>query len=114
MAAGWKFKPSPQVSQKTRAAAARGIALAAEHIIGEAITRAPREEGDLRRSGDYDLDPIKLEASVYFDTPYAVKQHEDLSLRHIGEGEAKYLENALNAEAGTARQIIAKSMRGEL
>ncbi|WP_104088021.1 hypothetical protein [Arthrobacter sp. GMC3] len=114
MAAGWKWAPNPAVSHKTRDAAARGIGLAAEHIIGEAIIRAPREEGDLRRSGDYDLDPAKLEASVYFDTPYAVKQHEDLSLRHIGEGEAKYLENALNAETATARDIIAKSMRGEL
>lgn len=80
-------------------------------IGGDAQSRAPIETGALRDSGQIIKNKEKITLSMGgaltttdrgFD--YAVKQHEDLTLSHSGPdhgkvdgGEAKFLENALNA-----------------
>ena len=113
MGRSWNFQPNSTLLARINRGAAKGVQTAAEHVLGEAQARAPREEGTLRRSGVASSDPETLRGAVSFDTPYAVRQHEELGYAHT-EGEAKYLENALNAEADTVRTIIADSIRGEL
>jgi hypothetical protein len=110
----WKANINPRAKDILSGAAARGLALAAEHILGEANKNVPHEEGTLERSGTTSVDPGKLTAAVSYDTPYAVRQHEDMNLRHNDGRTAKWLENAMNAEADTGAQIIADTIRGEL
>lgn len=97
-----------------RTGAARGLALAAEHVLGEARKIVPHEEGTLERSGTASVDPDKLTAAVSFDTPYAVRQHEDLSLKHNAGRRAKYLEGPLTESTAITRAIVAAEIRREL
>lgn len=90
--------------------AEKGVKLAAEHLLTEANKTVPHDEGTLERSGTTSVDG--LEAAVSYDTPYAVKQHEDLALHHDGKGQSKWLENTLTAEAERVGDIIATAIRG--
>lgn len=114
MGKSWTVKVDRSIGKGMHQAAARGVALAAEHVLGEAKKRVPIEEATLERSGAVSTDPENLRAAVTFDTPYAVRQHEDMGMKHDEGREAKYLENAMNAETGTVREIIARTIRGEL
>jgi hypothetical protein len=93
-----------------RAAAARGLFLGAEHVLGESNTRVPLDEAALMRSGTASVDEPSLTAMVSYDTPYAARQHEELTWRHAPGREAKFLENSLNA----ARQEVAALIAAEL
>jgi len=97
-----------------RKGAARGLSLATEHGLGVAKSRAPHEDGDLERSGVAQVDEANLRGFMSFDTPYAVVQHEDLTLQHDAGRQAKYLESALHGEAQTFRQLIGRSVSTEL
>ena len=114
MANGWSFKPNSTILARINKGAARGVQMAAEHVLGEANEKAPIEEGTLIRSGVASSDPKKLIGAVSYNTPYAVRQHEDMALNHDAGREAKWLENTLNAEADACRTIIADAVRGEL
>lgn len=97
-----------------RAGAVRGVRLGAEHLLQVSRTRVPIEEGTLERSGVASVDESSVTAAVSYDTPYAVRQHEDLSLRHDQGREAKWLERSLNREADTVNEIIAAQVRRSL
>jgi hypothetical protein len=92
-------------------AAAQGLLLSTEHVLTESNRRVPHEEGTLERSGAADVDPATLTGSVSYDTPYAVRQHEDLSLRHDDGRRAKYLETASTDEAQTVAALMAQAAR---
>lgn len=94
--------------------AAEGLYLAAEHVLGVSNDHVPTEEGTLERSGRATVDKGSLTAAVSYSTPYAVVQHEDLTLRHDPGRTAKFLENALNGERETARKIVATRIRRKL
>ena len=86
-------------------------ALAVEEIADEVLTRStarvPHEYGDLQNSGQVTTDPENLKAAVSYDTPYAVVQHEDMTLNHDAGREAKYLETSVHEVAqGPAEQIL--------
>ena len=111
----WKYKPNKNVITGVKKASTRGVSLAAEHILGVARSRAPIEEHILEESGFTSTEGTHIPRSaVSFDTPYAVKQHEDMTLRHDAGRSAKYLESAFNSEQDAVKQIIAKELRGEL
>ncbi|WP_404285430.1 hypothetical protein [Glutamicibacter arilaitensis] len=105
---------NPRIKDIIGGAAARGLGLAAEHVLGESNKDVPHEEATLERSGATSLDERNLQAVVSYDTPYAVVQHEDMTLNHDNGRTAKYLENAMNAETDAVREIIAKAIKKEL
>lgn len=79
---------------KETVALARPVALvaAANKVLKQAVENAPKLTGDLRDSaGVTEQDGV---AYVFFNTPYAVRQHEDMTYRHTVGG-PKYLERAL-------------------
>ncbi|MEV8055154.1 hypothetical protein AB0P37_01155 [Streptomyces antimycoticus] len=98
----------------TRAGAARGLRLAAEHVLERSRARVPIEEGTLERSGVASVDEEALTAGVSYDTPYARRVHEDLNARHDAGRTAKYLEGPLTEERGTVAEIIAAQVRRSL
>ena len=99
------------VSQRVRQAAVEGLRDAAEHLLEYANRTVPIEEGTLMRSGQVDVDPETLEAAVSYSTPYAVRQHEDLTLRHDPGRRAKWLERSLQEREAAIREYIASRMR---
>ncbi|MBA9003734.1 minor capsid protein [Thermomonospora cellulosilytica] len=102
----------PQVQAAEREAAERGVALAAEHLLGASRQRVPLEEGTLERSGVASTDG--LEGAVSYDTVYAVRQHEELTWRHDPGRTAKYLEGPLEEESAVMLEIVAAQIRRAL
>ena len=98
---------SARIKAQVREGLAEGLNTSAERVRAVAVPLTPEEIGDLRSSltvvpateGD-------LRSAVVSDLPYAVRQHEDLSLYH-DNGQAKYLESA----ALESRDDIADIMR---
>lgn len=103
----------PAVKRGQRAGAAQGLIRAAEYVLQRSRAVTPIEEGILRASGRASVDSAALEAAISYDTPYAVRQHEDMSLRHK-DGQAKYLEGPLNAAQATIQDLVAASIRRSL
>lgn len=108
----WANNGIPQVQAAVQAALMRGLVTAGEHILNVSNSQVPLEEGDLARSGVVSSSsPADLTVAVSYDTPYAVRQHEDLSLRHDPGRNAKFLSNACSSEAKTAGHLIARAVK---
>lgn len=90
----------------------RGVRRGAEHIRTRALPRTPIDRGPLRSSATVQesTSVITPAASVVYDTPYAVRQHEDASLNH-DQGEDHYLSKTVEAERATVIQIIGQAVR---
>lgn len=73
-------------------ATAEGLTLAAEYLLQASRAVVPLEEATLERSGVASVNAEDLEAAVSYDTPYAARQHEELTWRHAPGRIAKYLE----------------------
>jgi len=97
-----------------RRGAARGVGLAAEHVLAESRQVVPIDEATLSRSGVTGIDETSATASVSYDTPYAVRQHEDLTLCHDRGRTGKYLERPLLGTRRAQEQVIAAAVRREL
>ncbi|MFI8817458.1 MULTISPECIES: hypothetical protein [unclassified Streptomyces] len=102
------------VLRGTRRGAVRGLRLGSEHVLQVSRSRVPIEEGTLERSGTATLDEDELRAAVAYDTPYAVRQHEEMDYRHDAGRTAKFLELPMAEEADTVGEIIAAEMRRAL
>jgi hypothetical protein len=102
------------VTRAAQQAAGRGARLGAEHLLGVSRDRVPIEEGTLERSGTVTVDEANGTAAVSFDTLYAVRQHEDMTLRHDAGRTAKFLEGPFNEEADVIQAIIAAQVRRAL
>lgn len=132
-----KFKWYDNVVDEQREKAGRATWRAAEAILTEANKKVPHKEGTLERSGivtqgglsgrpysifkeaeeggepkrnfkfDFKKKPIFY---ISYNTPYAIKQHEDTTLYH-SEGEAKWLEKTAKAMSGKIEKWTAKEMK---
>lgn len=99
------------VIAEEKAALVRGLTNAAEHLLGEARAIVPLEEATLERSGVATVDRATMTAAVSFDTPYAVRQHEELTWKHLPGRQAKYLETPAMTEGPTMQALIAAELR---
>jgi hypothetical protein len=107
-----------KVETITTTAGRRGLKLAMEHLLSVSTERVPIEEGTLMRSGKSGVDDTELIGMVTYsarndadDYDYAVRQHEDLTLRHAAGRTAKFLEEPLLEEADTMAKIVAETIR---
>ena|SRR5688572_28610083 len=100
-----------EIKKAMREAAIRGLRKAGEHLLAESRDLVPLEEGTLERSGTVVIDEDTLTATVVYDTPYAVVQHEDMTYRHAPGRQAKYLEEPFNRERDTMQALIAAELR---
>lgn len=90
----------------------QGLRDATEYLLTEANKHVPHDEGTLERTGQASTDGTR--GAVSYDTPYAVRQHEDMELNHDGKGQAKWLENTMGREKATVGQIIAGAVKSEV
>ncbi|CAN7267073.1 HK97 gp10 family phage protein [Microbacterium foliorum] len=65
---------------------------AARRILKRSNQLAPKDDGDLRRSGRVIVDDLSV--TVRYTAPHAVFQHERIDWQHDGQGGAKFLEIA--------------------
>lgn len=56
--------------------------------------------------------PFGTLVRISVDTPYAVKAHEDLRLKHPRGGGPKFLEHALTASAPALQNVVAAKVDG--
>ena len=100
------------IEQAILAVAGKAVGLAAEHVLSEATKLVPIEEGTLSRSGTTSTarDGLTVIAAVSYDTPYARRQHEDMSYRHDQGRQAKFLEQPLMAEAAVVAKVVAATV----
>lgn len=131
-------RPSDRAAELRKAIAAetaRAVAACGEDLLGRAQRLAPIQEGTLRGAGtlkfrvggaEYQTrqaaeaallsaissgQTANITAVVGFELPYAARQHEETGWRHPKGGQAKYLEQPLNANAGRYAGIIAKAQQ---
>lgn len=104
----------PAAVKAARGGAVRGLRAAVDFILGEAIKIVPLDEGTLQDSGKATVDEAELVGIVSFDTKYAVKQHEDLTLHHANGRQAKYLEQPWRENDAKIQEIIGTHVRQAL
>lgn len=107
-----------KVDQIDTAAARIGLQLAMEHLLQVSTERVPIEEGTLMRSGTAAVDDHDLIGIVTYSArndrdnyDYAVRQHEDLTLRHAPGRTAKFLEEPFLEERDTMAKTVAEKIR---
>ena len=86
----------------------------AQLVLTDSDARVPFRDGYLQNSGRVSVDAANHRAAISYDMPYAVRQHEDQTLRHRNGREAKYLERAIDAKAADLRALFARRLGGGL
>lgn len=78
-----------------------------EDLLSKSRELAPVDTGKLRDTSSSEVKPGigGPDLTVAFVQPYAIVQHEDLSLFH-SKGQAKYLEEPLNENKGRYMEMI--------
>lgn len=92
----------------------RGLLVAGEHVLGVSNSMVPHEEGHLQNSAAVSQDEDSGVTAVSYNTPYAVRQHEDTSLSHDAGRQAKFLEDALSQTRDKVLAIVKESIRQEM
>lgn len=98
------FRPVLTIAEQ---AAQEGLKGVVEHVLAESNARTPKDDGDLIASGRTGVDDLR--ANVAYRSFYAMWMHERVDWRHEDGGEAKFLENAVEAEQGKLLQIMARA-----
>lgn len=98
-------------TKRGKRAAARGLEMAAEYVLGESNKIVPLDDGVLERSGKTAVDEATLNVVITYDTPYAVRQHEELTWKHAPGRQAKYLETAINTNRQEALRLMQSQLR---
>jgi hypothetical protein len=84
-----------------------------DDLLSGSRDEVPYDQGDLSNSGKVTVlgDSTEVEGAVSFDTPYAVRQHEDPELRHQDGRKAKFLGDPLREKSSQYMQYIADKVR---
>ena len=91
----------------------QGLRQGGEVVLERSNRLVPLEEGTLERSGRV-TDNGRDTVAISYDTLYAVRQHEDMSLRHPNGRSAKYLERALAESRDDVLKLLGASIRKKL
>ncbi len=108
------FSKQAAFLRRLDAAGLDAVETAADLLLEVANRTVPLDKSPLQNSGDVDTakTPTGWKASVYYDTPYAVKQHEDTTLRHKPGRRARWLELAAQEERERLQQEIKNRLEG--
>ena len=98
------YKNLELTQEEVIAAALKGQKVLAQNILGESQKLVPVDTGTLKRSGHISTEGTTT--TISYNTPYALKQHEDPTLNHPKGGEAKYLERPFNEKVQDIEDFI--------
>lgn len=74
----------------------KGTWSALDHLAAVSKEQVPLDQGPLKNSCYVDVADDGSSGTVSYDTPYAVRQHEETSYQHQRGRKAKYLEDPAN------------------
>ncbi|MFE3197165.1 hypothetical protein [Embleya sp. NPDC059237] len=94
-----------------RDAMAQGLYEGMEYALSESRKLVPLDEATLERSGVASVDRNTMTGAVSYSTPYAVRQHEELTWQHLPGRAAKYLETPFNAAGDQVMALVAARAR---
>jgi hypothetical protein len=100
-----------QVNDQVKAAAVIAVRKSAEILLQKSKDHVPHDVGTLENSGSVDTQTDPPTASVFYDTPYAIRLHEHPEYHFQGKGRGKWLVDAKNANAKVIQAAMAKFMR---
>ena len=92
-------------------AANQALTRGAGLILQKSNEIVPFDEGILEASGMVDVDAMAGKATVSYDTPYAVAQHENTEYNHDFGRKAKYLQSTMDEHGDEALDLMARVMR---
>lgn len=113
----WKIDRANLADRQVRRAAAEGLFDAVDHLGEEANRTVPIEEEILGGSMVPSVNHPsgggsgRLRGAVSYDTPYARRQHEDLTLRHDEGRRAKWLEQTFRERGQASLEYVAAQIR---
>lgn len=100
---------------EVREAAARGLREAALHVLTVSNKNAPRDTGDMIKSGKVSkVASRKLISTVSYSKYYAPFVHEDMTAKHPKGGQAKFLEQAFVTERLRVAEIVAAAIKRDV
>ena len=100
-----------EVIKKIHEAQVKALRDSVEHLLTEANKTNPYREGTLERSGSTDVDESSLQGSVYYDTPYAIRMHEEPGLKYTDpKARWKWLEMTVKEQADKVVEYIKRSL----
>lgn len=107
----WDITPE-QLKDMTNKAMEEAMHDAVEVVLQEANKKVPLDEGTLQRSGNVDVDTSgsEVKGSVYYDTPYAKRLHENPQYNFQRGREGKWLENTVKEH----QDVLTKCMKNRL
>lgn len=82
---------------------------ASEFVLEESNRTVPIEEGTLERSGSTDVDGH--EASIFYDTPYAVRLHENPQYHFQHGRRGKWLSLTLGEQRDRLQRFFGERMK---
>lgn len=100
-----------KVIDSTRENGVKALWAGGEHILHKGNETVPYLEGILAASGHVSVSKSNLVAAISYDTPYAVKQHEDITLRHTGRRRAQWLRLTLQEQMHRVLQLMADQLK---
>ena len=117
MSTQWRGK---ELTKAMHRAGMAELAKQAEYLKAEAVKQTPVDTGILAGSATVTRKSDAFEVS--FNTPYALRRHEEGPSRsgvttvtkRAATGKAKYLEDPLNARAPKAIKAIADAIKGAM
>lgn len=104
----WKGQ---QVAQLVKKAAFHALEDVGEFILDEANKDVPHDEGTLQASGIVTGDSDKMHVAISYDTPYAVRLHENPQYRFQKGRKGKWLENAVKVNAQQIKDYVGKKIQ---
>jgi hypothetical protein len=119
--AGQSFKQSlavldkklDRIKEKLDTKLRSGVAKVAYQILKKSNSYVPVDTGFLRESGHSYTQGTgtKIEAVVMYNAEYAVRVHEDLTMRHPHGGQAKFLARAIEETKPEVVGILKKLLK---
>lgn len=107
----WLGQP---VTARVRRAVMIGLRAGAENLLTESIKTAPKDEGTLIQSATVSTDDAQLKAAVAYDTPYAVRLHENPQFNFQNGRRGKWLKLTLDEKRDAIKRLIADKIRAAL
>jgi hypothetical protein len=89
-----------------RVASMKALHDGAEAILTESQDEVPHDTGTLQRSGTVTYALREDAVYISYNTPYARRQHEDLTFRHEEGRKAKYLEDPYNRNVVKVKKLV--------
>lgn len=94
----------------------KGTWMACDHLASVSKAQVPLDRGPLKDSCVVDVNDDGSDATVSYDTPYAVTQHENRSYQHQRGRKAKYLEDPANDSGvqSEMKELAASGFQGDM